>query len=225
MSARHSWDPVWEDVFSSQRWGRYPPEHVIRFVARTFGEAAERHAVRLLDVGCGPGANSWFMAREGFSVSAIDGSPTGIEQLRQRCTSEGLAVDARVGDFVELPWADATFHGAIDNASIYSNPFDEARRAVEEVLRVLVPGGWFHSATFTDRTWGYGTGRMVEPGGFTDLTAGPLAGKGFALFLGRARLEELYDGFTDLHVERSSYTLDGEQQLVEQWLVTARKPG
>jgi len=225
MLASHSWDPVWEAIFAGRTWGRYPPEHVIRFVARTFADSPDRRSVPLLDVGCGPGACSWFMAREGFAVSAIDGSPTAIELLGARCAAEQLTVDARVGDFVALPWPDGHFAGVLDNASLYSNRFAEARRAVEEVLRVLRPGGWFHSASFTDRTWGYGTGRQVEPGGFTDITEGPLAGTGFALFLGRARLEELFAGFVDHRIERTSYTLEGGERLVEQWIVTARKPG
>ena len=31
-----AWNNVWEQVFSSQEWGKYPGEDVIRFVARNF---------------------------------------------------------------------------------------------------------------------------------------------------------------------------------------------
>ena len=31
-----AWDPVWESIFTSQAWGRYPGEDVIRFVAKNF---------------------------------------------------------------------------------------------------------------------------------------------------------------------------------------------
>jgi hypothetical protein len=58
------WDPVWENIFSSIPWGKYPPEELIRFVARNFYAALQRNRIKLLEMGCGPGANLWYMARE-----------------------------------------------------------------------------------------------------------------------------------------------------------------
>src|ERR1019366_523612 len=78
------WDPVWEQIFSTREWGKYPPEHVVRFVAGNFYRVPDRKEMCLLEVGCGPGANVWFMAREGFTVSRIDGSATAIKQARER---------------------------------------------------------------------------------------------------------------------------------------------
>lgn len=219
-----SWDPVWEDVFRSQPWGRYPAEHVVRFVARQFYRAPERRAVRLLDLGCGPGASAWFMAREGFAVSGIDGSATAIEQARARLAAEQLTADLRVGDYAELPWPDGHFDGVVENGTLYCNPAEGRRRAMASVLRVLKPGGWLLSANFTDRTWGYGQGTAVERGAFRDLPEGPLAGKGFSCFFGRADLDELYSGFEEVNVERLSWTLGGLTHLVEMWVVTCRKP-
>src|SRR5580698_5080821 len=99
-----TWDPVWEAIFRSKSWGKYPPEHVIRFVARSFFTAEDRSKVKLLEIGCGPGANVWFMAREGFSVCGIDGSATAIERATKRLATEGLMADLRVGDYAQLPW-------------------------------------------------------------------------------------------------------------------------
>jgi SAM-dependent methyltransferase len=222
--AGSSWDPAWEQVFRAQEWGKYPPEHVIRFVARTFYQAPDRRAVRLLDLGSGSGACTWFMAREGFSVSAIDGSATAIARLQSRLGAEGLAVDARVGDFVTLPWPDDSFDGVVDNVALCCNSFAACRMAAAEVYRVLKPAGAFYSANLSDRSWGYGRGRPVEPGGFTDITEGPVAGKGFVLFMGRAQLDEVYSRFEDVNVERVSWTLGGMDHLVEFWVVTSRKP-
>lgn len=214
---------TWDAVYRRQEWGKYPPEHVVRFVARSFYAAPDRKAVRILDLGAGVGASTWFIAREGFSVSAIDGSETAIGKLRERLVGERLEVDARVGDLGELPWPDATFDAVIDNVAMYCNPFAACERIVAGVHRVLKPGGRFLSATFTDRTWGFGSGRAVEPGGFDDISEGPLAGKGFAMFFDRAHLDRLYAPFVDRTTERLSWTLDHEQHLVEMWIVTCRK--
>jgi SAM-dependent methyltransferase len=220
-----TWDPLWEQIFQSGEWGKYPPEHVIRFVARNFYRVTDRGKVNLLEIGCGPGANVWFMAREGFTVSGIDGSSTAIEKAAQRLASEGIAADLRVGDFARLPWPDDSFDGAVENVSLYTNPWTSIQRALCEVRRVLKPAAPFLSSFFTDRTWGYGLGDLVETDGFVNLRQGPLAGVGFCLFLKRARVPDLFRGFSEVNVERVSWSLDGEQHLVEQFVIKCRKPG
>ncbi len=221
---KSTWDPRWEEIFRNKQWGKYPPEHILRFVARNFYHVSDRTKVRLLEIGCGPGANVWFMAREGFAVSGIDGSETAIRRARQRLTGEGLAADLRVGDFADLPWANASFDGVVENVSLCSNSRNSIERALTEVRRVLKPGGLFLSSFFTERTWGYGTGDLVEPDGFKNLREGPLAGTGFCFFFRRDRVPELFHDFTDVTVERISWTVEGERHLIEQLVITCRKP-
>ena len=218
------WDPVWEQIFRSREWGKYPPEHVVRFVARNFYRAPDRKQVRLLEIGCGPGANVWFMAREGFTVCGIDGSATAIQQATDRLSQEGLRADLRVGDYSTIPWPDSSFDGVVENVSLYCNHWVAVKRALSEIRRVLKQGAPFLSSFFTDRTWGYGLGTMVEPDGFTGITEGPLSDSGFCLFLNRDRLLELFHDFADVAVERVSWTMQGEQRLVEQFVITCRKP-
>ena len=102
----------WNQVFAERSWGRYPPEELIRFVARTFPDAQKRRGLRALEVGCGPGANLWYLAREGFTIAGIDGSANAIDLARERLKAEGLRVsppgaDLKVGNFAQLPWNDA----------------------------------------------------------------------------------------------------------------------
>jgi len=218
-----SWDPVWESVFRAQEWGKYPPEHAIRFVARNWYGAPNRKAVRLLDLGCGPGACTWYMAREGFSVSAIDGSSTAIERLQARLREEGLSADAQVGDYLGLPWPDATFDGVVDNVSLCCNTYQNCVAAVAEVRRVLKPGARFLSANFTPRTWGYGLGRRLGPSEFTDIREGPLAGKGLSLFMDDSQARVLYAAFEDVVTELLTYTVGGMQHMIELRIVTCRR--
>jgi len=216
-------DPAWEKIFGSRPWGKYPPEHLVRFVAGHFYSASPRSAVHLLEVGCGPGANVWFMAREGFRVSGIDGSPTAIRLATERLASEGLAADLRIGDFSSLPWPDNSFDGVVENVSLYCNPWAVIKQAVSEMRRVLKPGAPLLSSFFTDRTLGYGLGTEVESDAFVDIREGPMAGAGFSLFLNRARLDELFSDFSEIAVERTSRTMGNERHLIEQFVITCRK--
>jgi SAM-dependent methyltransferase len=164
------------------------------------------------------------MAREGFSVSGIDGSSTAIQTATRRLHEEGFTADLQVGDFAVLPWQDCSFDGVVENVSLYTNPWTSIQRALREVLRVLKSGAPFLSSFFTDRTWGFGHGEMIETDGFVNLREGPLAGAGFCLFLNRARVPELFRDFCNINVERITQTLDREQHLVEQFVITCNKP-
>lgn len=223
MSTLPSWDPVWERLFREQEWGKYPPEHVIRFVARNFYKAPDRKQVRLLDLGGGTGACTWFMAREGFDVSSIDGSETAVRRAAERFAREGLSGDFRVGDFVELPWPDGYFDGIVDNAAIYSNPFSQCQRAVAEAWRVLKPGGRFLSVSLTNETWGYGLGKEVERNTFRNISAGPLQDRGLALFMDRQQVDELFALFAEVRIEKATWTVDEMRHLVDWWVVESRK--
>lgn len=218
-----AWDPKWDEVFGRQEWGKYPSEHVIRFVARNWYKAPDRKKIRLLDLGCGPGAHTWSMAREGFSVACIEGSARAIAQLRERLKGEGLQVESVAGDYLALPWGDEVFDGVLDSVSLCHNRFEDSKTAVHEVHRVLKPGGLFFSSSFTDRCWGFGTGAEVEPGGFSSVSEGPCAGVGFCRFMNQSRLKDLYGSFAELSIESCSWTLEARSKLIEMWLVTCRK--
>ena len=223
MQNEKTWPQVWDDLFAGQEWGKYPPEHVIRFVARRWRSQPQRRDVRLLDLGCGPGACTWFMAREGYSVSGIDGSANALGITRKRLAEEGLEAELHCGDYSELPWPDNTFDGVIDNATLCCNPFRAVLRVRDEILRVLKPGGHFQSANFTDRSWGFGLGRKITENEYEDIPEGPHLNRGYTLFMSRAQVDEFLAPFTDRRIELLSYTCEQMTKLVELWLMEVRK--
>ena len=51
-----------------------------------------------LDLACGPGRNSLYLAEQGWRVRAVDGSPLAIEILRERARARKLPIDSAVSD-------------------------------------------------------------------------------------------------------------------------------
>jgi SAM-dependent methyltransferase len=209
MANRRSWDPSWEKVFRSQEWGKYPPEELVRFIARTFSRCPDRRAIRILDLGCGTGAATWYLAREGFSAFGIDGSKTAIELARARFKTEHLKADFSVGDFVRLDYPNAFFDCVIDIAAIQHNRMPAAARIVSEIRRILKPGGRLFSMLISRRS--------QFPEG-----ADPTQGKGFVHLFSTAEVHTLFSGLADLGIERSERTDRGA--LVAHFVLTARNP-
>lgn len=221
---------VWERLFTSRSWGRYPPEELVRFTMRNFGGVENRGAVRILEVGSGTGANLWFLAREGFSVAGIDGSPTGVELARTRLAEEGLPLDGataeiEVGDFSNLPWPEAHFDAVIDVESIYANDNRTIEATIAEIRRILRPRGRFFGKMFGTGCSGCRGGVEFEPNTWKDLPDPPFAGTGTLHFFDRDDLTAKFAAFADLSLDTVTRSDGGGAVVFEEWLVTCRKGG
>lgn len=65
-----------------------------------------RHAVapcRVLELGCGTGTNSVWLAQQGFEVTAVDVAPLAVEQAQTRARVAGAEIKFVVADILQLP--------------------------------------------------------------------------------------------------------------------------
>lgn len=170
-----SFNEEWEQIHQSMEWGKYPSENVIRFVARNYYKKDRGH-IRILDFGCGSGANTWFLAREGFDTYAFDGSKSAVEKAKAHLQAEGLFnVHFDVMDGTEILYENSFFDCVIDNVCIYANRLEHINEMFANVYRVLKPGGKLFSTCFGTGTTGYGEGEQIEKNTFCNIKRGPLA--------------------------------------------------
>jgi len=216
-----SWDPSWEKVFSSRDWGKYPPEDLIRFTARNFYRAPLRKMIRFLDAGSGTGACSWYLAREGFSVYGVDGSPTAIRKCIQRFREEKLEGFFLQCDLVELPFQSETFDAVVDVCSLSQNVYGQIKRIVREIRRVLKPGGKFFSMLFKDGCWGENTGTEIERGTFNEIPEGPFKDLGVTHFTRENEIPEIFRGFSVVSYEILTHSYESRTRAIEYWIITA----
>lgn len=213
-------DPTWEELFRTKPWGRYPPEELVRFIARTFPAPA---GLAALDLGCGGGANTWFLAREGFAVVAIDGAAAAIEQTRAVLDRDALSARLVIGDLATLDVGNAAFDVAVDVSAIQHNDRAGAERIVARVHDALRRGGWFFTMLVGTDTTGYDSGADLGDGTFRDITIGPLAGRGIVRSYAREDVTKLLARYGSVSIDRSDRTdLDGEYR-VSHWVAIGQK--
>jgi SAM-dependent methyltransferase len=224
-----SWDRVWEQVFTSQPWGKYPGEDLIRFMARHYYGVPDRSATRFLEVGCGPGGNLWFLAREGFAAFGAEGSVSAAQLARQRLAAECPGWDQpprcgriEVEDILRLSAPDSSFDATIDSEAVYCNSYEHSQGIYAEMFRVTKPGGRLFVRTFATGSWGDGIGRQVGPRAYI-ADAGPLAGKGYSRFTTREELPDLLGPWSICGVELITRTVDGRRHEIREWIVEAEK--
>lgn len=218
-----SWDPAWEQVFRKHEWGKYPPEELIRFVARNFYKVKDRKAIKVLDVGCGTGAATWYIAREGFFAYGIDGSETAIARARKRFREDGLKGKFKVGDLVNLDYKDEYFDAVVDLSAIQHNTLKNIQAILSEIYRVLVDGGKFFAMMMSTDTWGYGSGDQIEKNTFIGLRYGPNVGHGTLRFFDEKEIRALLRKFKNIEIERSERTVNDQRHKISHWIVSAEK--
>jgi SAM-dependent methyltransferase len=216
----------WEEIFKNSQWGKYPPEELIRFIARRYSHETNRKSVKILEVGCGPGANIWYLAREGFAVYGIDGSKTAIHQANLRLDTENLQAELTVGDIINLPYDEGFFDCIIDVECIYANTLADSKNIIEEIYRVLKPEGTFFSKTFMKGTAGDGDGITVvgEPNTYTKILSGPLSNNyGIQRLSSESDIISLYSVFDIESIDYSIRSDNNQKFGVKEWIVICKK--
>jgi SAM-dependent methyltransferase len=97
---------------------------------------------RYLDLGCSAGLYTRSLAAklgESGDVVGVDISPSMLKEASRRARKLGVAPSFARADAENLPFADASFSGAICGGSL--NEFGDPARTLRERRRVLEPGG------------------------------------------------------------------------------------
>jgi len=162
-TAHLEWDKRWSaaEAEPPSRWLEPEP-----FVCDSLPLLQARGWSRVLDLGCGLGRHANFFARQGFSCVGIDASESGLAYARRQAAAAGLAIDYQVGPFYAVPAPDASFELVIAWNVIYHGDGDLVQRTIDEIRRLLVPGGLFVGSLLSKRNTRYGRGREVRPDTF-----------------------------------------------------------
>jgi SAM-dependent methyltransferase len=109
-------------------------------LARVVSEAAIAPC-RAIELGCGTGTNAVWLARQGFDVTAVDGSSLAIERATQRASAAGVGVEFLVADVLAPPLEmGAPFDFFFDRGCYHAVRRDNVQ-AYLQTLRLLIRPG------------------------------------------------------------------------------------
>ena len=119
-------------------------------------ELTNKHA---LDLGCGEGRYSLFMARHGCHVTAIDRSPVGIQKLQHISKKHRLSIITKLIDIAEFDFSPDNYddhYDVIIAATVLDHLAEKLReKTVSNIKKTLKPSGILYANVFTKSDPGY----------------------------------------------------------------------
>lgn len=111
-----------------------PPELLQRAIAERHGPA------RALDLGCGSGLFSVYLARRGYDVTSLDFSRSAVAMARQRAEDAGVRLDVQEANV--LLWeGTGRFDVVLDSGCLHGLSDSERQSYKANLMRWLAPGG------------------------------------------------------------------------------------
>lgn len=203
-----SWDPKWDEMFTSRDWGSFPNESLIRAFSRSIRQNSPEPSV--LELGCGTGANIPLFAKYYCKYTGIDASPAALAKCSSLLSSYNInhrshLVQADLYDF-DVASLNSIFDYVIDIECLYSISFERAYQLISGSHNCLKPGGTFISLMFSNGT---------------DLNSL----KSFKGVSTRSidEVNKLFERFSTVNIELTSRTFDNMSRSIEEFVVVAIK--
>jgi len=159
------WQGLWQKPEIAEQWAEFPPVNEVTAMADLLEAEGRR---RVLDIGCGTGRHTLYLAARGFDVVAVDNAPKAVVLCQTNLAKAGLWATVTLGEMTALPFAQGAFDAALATYVIHHAYRYEIERTIVSVTRMLAPGGLFVWVTPTPRHYQCGRGEEVEPGTWVD---------------------------------------------------------
>jgi SAM-dependent methyltransferase len=102
----------------------------------------DRAVGRALDLGCGYGRSTVYLAQHGWEVDGVDFVPQAVQEARERATEAGVANRTRFHTFsvADLSFLDGAYDLALDIGCMHAMSEEELISYREGLLRLLPEG-------------------------------------------------------------------------------------
>ncbi|MBT2637951.1 MULTISPECIES: class I SAM-dependent methyltransferase [unclassified Bacillus (in: firmicutes)] len=140
----------WDNFYSDRErkvpfFENHPDENLVEYI-----EMKRLVAGKVLDLGCGPGRNAIYLARNGFQVDAVDQSSEGLEWAKEREKEQKVQVNFIQRNIFEMEIEEGTYDLVYDSGCFHHIPPHRRMNYIELVKRALKPGGLFALTCFVE---------------------------------------------------------------------------
>jgi len=119
---------------------------------------------KALDICCGAGTNTVYLAEKGFQVTGIDISSKAVEYARKKAEQANVKINFMVQNFLKLPFQDEEFDFVFDMGCFHHVEVEDRNTFIKRISRVLKNDGLYLLICFSYKNgpaWNHFTKKQV----------------------------------------------------------------
>lgn len=180
--------------------------------------------LKVLELGCGAGANIPFFLSLKYQYYGIDGSPTIVKKLWKRFPN--LKKNIIMGDFIQNIPIQKKFDLIIDRAAVTCNSTKEIRKCIDNIYNKLkIEGKYIGIDWYSTASSEFEKGKVVDELSRKNYRNGPFANTGIVHFSNKEHIKELFKKFTISNLEHKIriHEIPKTQNTFASWNFVAHK--
>lgn len=160
----------WEEMYTKNFGGMWNPSEgfvvfTARYLKRRLGinlYQEKKKITRIFDAGCGVGRHIGFFAQQGYDVYGMDISKEAIDIAQAWLYQQKLHANLEVGDISKTPYKDNFFGVVVSFGVLDHIKYSDAQKIINELNRVLYPGGYLFISLRSSSDSECGIGEKVD---------------------------------------------------------------
>ncbi len=215
----------WEEAYKrNEQMSIWPWTDLIIYVMRYIRPKSPDF--RVLELGCGAGANIPFFLSLEVEYYAVEGSPTIVEQLKESFPK--IKNNIKCADFSKSIPFEGKFDLIVDRSSLTMNSTIAIKKTIKKIKDLLKKGGKFigidwYSTDFSE----YKKGEFLPNDNYSkhNFKEGSFKGLGVAHFSDKKHILELFKDFTIEFLEHNitKREIPDDGYLLAKWNFIAKK--
>ena len=138
----------WDEFYSNREkpipfFANVPDESLVEYVERHLPNSG-----KALDLGCGPGRNAIYLAKQGWDVDAVDLSQEAIRWAEERASEAGVQVNFILKDLFALEIEEAKYDLVYDSGCFHYVAPHRRLTYLDVIKKALKPVGCFAITCF-----------------------------------------------------------------------------
>jgi len=131
-------------------WDGHPQSATLRELVEGKGDTPALPPASALDVGCGTGDASIYLAQQGWHVTGVDFVPKALDKARAKARAAGVSINFVLGDVTHLSQAGigSGFQLVIDNGCFHGMSDSDRGLYVREISAACAPGARLFMVAF-----------------------------------------------------------------------------
>lgn len=164
------WEQEWDRIYKDQGEVQFDVLPTVIVAADVFKKYGCK---TIMDLGCGTGRHSIYLAKQGFKVYATDISETGLKITKSKAEKLNLSnIEVKRHDMRDIPFADNSFDGILCVWTTGHGTLDDSRKSTNEMHRVLKANGIAVIDYVSIYDGNYGKGKEIEKDTFINNVEG-----------------------------------------------------